>query len=521
MAEYLHHSVLWRILRVIAGFFSSMVEGSLVVAAWKSSVFRRGIFGFLKSDDGLSRGSVPGKALRILDGKLAGWQGLGRAVHSSVFGRLSAALLRSCRNSRIVGVLFRRGITGVILALLGIYAGFDWLLRDVLAIPVVSAIWDEALLILAFVWVLWKRTDKKSPTLIRTTNLDFAVLGFVCLCLCLMIARSPDTGIAVAGYRAVCQYLLWFFVVVRLLRSDVDCKQLYYTMVLLATIIGLHGVYQYIVGTPIPDTWTDAAEADVRTRSFSIFGSPNILASYMVMFAPMAAGLAYATKNWKMKVLAWGITLIMCACCLFTMSRGGWVAMAVAVVVFALLVDRRLFVLVLVAGVVALFLPFVRSRLGYVFTDEFAESTAKGGRAIRWEIGLQHLRDSSPLFGFGLGRFGGAVAMQNQVLPIDYFYMDNYYMKTLVEIGYVGLSGFIFMMLSLVLTGCRSLYQSKQVKHGDMFPMASGIFAGLCGVLAHCYFENIFEEPYMMASFWILAAMLVYMGILRNRKQKI
>ena len=32
------------------------------------------------------------------------------------------------------------------------------------------------------------------------------------------------------------------------------------------------------------------------------------------------------------------------------------------------------------------------------------------------------------------------------------------------------------------------------------------------------YFENIFEEPYMMATFWILAAMMIYLGIYRNRK---
>ena len=48
----------------------------------------------------------------------------------------------------------------------------------------------------------------------------------------------------------------------------------------------------------------------------------------------------------------------------------------------------------------------------------------------------------------------------------------------------------------------------------------AGIFAGQCGVLVHCYFENIFEEPYMQAYFWILAAMLVWLGFLRKHKPK-
>ena len=39
-------------------------------------------------------------------------------------------------------------------------------------------------------------------------------------------------------------------------------------------------------------------------------------------------------------------------------------------------------------------------------------------------------------------------------------------------------------------------------------------------MLVHCYFENIFEEPYMMAYFWMMAAMLVYLGFFRQRKER-
>ena len=57
--------------------------------------------------------------------------------------------------------------------------------------------------------------------------------------------------------------------------------------------------------------------------------------------------------------------------------------------------------------------------------------------------------------GFGLGRFGGAVAMQNQVIEesetFSYFYMDNYYLKTLVEMGYIGL--FFYLLLLFGLAG--------------------------------------------------------------------
>ena len=49
--------------------------------------------------------------------------------------------------------------------------------------------------------------------------------------------------------------------------------------------------------------------------------------------------------------------------------------------------------------------------------------------------------------------------------------------------------------------------------------MCAGMLSGMAGVLVHCYFENIFEEPYMMAIFWTIAAMTVYLVFLRPTRQ--
>ena len=119
--------------------------------------------------------------------------------------------------------------------------------------------------------------------------------------------------------------------------------------------------------------------------------------------------------------------------------------------------------------------------------------------------------------------FGGAVAMQNQVLDyVQYFYLDNYYLKTLVETGYLGLAGFIIMLLGMIAASCRSICRTgKQwkAKQNRNYPLVCGMFCGLLGVLVHCFFENIFEEPYMMVYFWAIAAMIVYFGFLRTPQE--
>lgn len=441
--------------------------------------------------------------------------GVTRTVQESIFCRIYRALYHAFQNSRLLGWLFAHGTTGVLLFLIGGYVVWDWLLRDIMAVPVFSSLWDEMLLAVSALWLVYQRTSKQCRLTVSDTPLDAPVLLFLAVCLALFVLQFRYPDINTAGLRATVQYILWFFVVTRLLRDDGDCIRLYSLMVLIASAIGLYGVYQYIVGAPMPAHWVDQSEASVRTRVYAIFSSCNIMGDFMVLFAPMAAGIAYAAKDKRIKLLAWACTLIMCLSCLLTMSRGAWIAMAVAILLFALLVDLRLLVLVGVAGCVALCLPFVQSRIGYLFTDAYEASANRGGRSIRWEKAIGYLFRYNPIWGMGFGIFGGAIAVQHPIRPqLDYFYTDNYYVKILCETGFTGLFSFIVMMLGVLWTGLKAWFRNQQ-KKSRMSPLCAGMLSGMAGVLVHCYFENIFEEPYMMAVFWIIAAMTMYLGFLR------
>ncbi len=526
MDEMLRLSLLWRVVAAIGAFFGRLASGSRFLAAlgrwWQASGTRRFLDRRFSAEAGFTEASGYRRLSQRLNDRLAGVSRPLEWFRASVVGRIWRGLFRWGEGSVLLGWMFRGGLTGVILTVLGLYCGVDYVLRDVLSVPVLSSLWDEALLLVSLLWILRLRMDRATPLEARTNPLDVPLLAFLALGFLLMNTVFDYYSIAVDGYRATVQYMLWFFVVTRMLRDDRDFRTLYFAMVALATVIALHGIYQFIVAVPIPSNWTDQAEQSVRTRVFSIFGSPNIMGDYMVMFAPMAAGLAYyLPKTWQ-KLLAWACAFAMCFACLFTMSRGAWVAMAVAVVLFCLLVDRRLFALLVVAAVAAMFLPFVASRIGYLFTEQFAESTARGGRASRWHYGLNYLVESGhPWLGLGLGMFGGAIAMQTKIIDQwDYFYLDNYYLKIMVEMGYLGFIFFVVLLAALVLIGLRCVRRSGFIHRAGgprMQPLAAGILSGLCGVLAHCYFENIFEEPYMMAYFWMMAAMLVYLGFFRPR----
>ena len=464
-------------------------------------------------------------------------QRFGNVVKKSFFYstvlRAKDMYFRTTQNSGVFSRINSIPVHRWFLVLFALYLPIEYTLRDVLGFAAISAVWEELFIAAAIVLILWRTMLKQSASFARATTLEACLLLFMSIGFLLMMLNRPFPVVAFAGYRAQVEYMVWFFLVLRLVEDKKDAQALCYAFAATVFILCLHGIYQYAIGVDIPDAWTSNTEMGVRTRVFSITGSPNIFGSLIVMAAPTVAALVYYCQKPFWKIFYSGCTAVMCLCILFTFSRGAWVGLIVAVVLFSLYVDKRLLGIMAAAmAAILVAVPSITSRLTYLFTADYAEASAIGGRALRWDVGHNLLMENSPWLGFGLGRFGGAVAMNNQLLDkteeFSYFYMDNYYLKTLVEMGYTGLIFFLLPLAVLVIFGFRSVYRSGQHfqanrnvdplmrNAGNDKLMAVGIFSGLAGVLTHCYFENIFEEPYMMAYFWGLAAVLIFAGFFRK-----
>lgn len=448
---------------------------------------------------------------------------VGKSLENSVFHKMLLAIGRGYSKITKGSIVFKYinmlNLRQWGLLAFAMYLPIDVVLRTKVGVAVISSLWEEAFIAAAIIFIAYRKLTGESRAIGRETSLEAYIILFMAIGLFLMTTAPDHPEVALAGYRAVVTYIIWFFLIIRLIEDEKDFKVLFYGIMAVGIFMGLHGVYQFIVKVPIPASWVTSTEMGVRTRVFSITGSPNILGTFMVMTAPLAAAMIYHSKKLISKLIFLALTGAMCLCLLFTFSRGAWVGIVVAVSIFAIFVDKRLFGLMgaAMAGVLV-FVPSITSRLTFLFTSEYAEASAVGGRSLRWETGRLLLLERNPWIGFGLGRFGGAVAMNNKILEeteeFKYFYMDNYYLKTMVEMGYIGIIFYLLMLGALLVWGFRAVYNSGTYK-----APAAGILAGLCGVLVHCYFENIFEETYMMAYFWGLAAVLIYLGFFRDPRR--
>lgn len=511
----LRMSVTWRALMSLIGFVKYSVIGRFFGAfgrAYEHSRTAKVTDRLLGADATTTERSLFARMYSAV----AQWTSrVGAVMRPATERSLVCRFWRWLQNSAIVRLLFGHSTRRLLVVMFALYLPIDWALREFSPVAALATAWDELFLAFGFAYAVFQRLLAPEDERPRVTPLDTLILAFCGLGVLLTVMTAEDgLRIGISGLRAVVQYMLWFFVLTRIMRDDGDVNAFVAAFVGIGILTALHGIAQYVLGVEIPEHWVSQAEVGVRSRAFSIFGSPNIMGSFMVMSAPLCASYAYRAKTTWKRALAWIGVLVIALACLVTFSRGAWLGFAVMVAAFAWLRDKRLFALVALALGFAVMVPDVVNRITFLFTDEFKHASQFGGRAGRWREGMRLLETVDPMFGYGLGRFGGAVAMQNQVnRHLSYFYLDNYYMKTLIEMGYLGLGGYIVLLVGTIWVGLRAVYRTKNT---EFSAVACALLAGMVGVLVHCYTENIFEVPYMNAYFWGMAAVLVWLGFIRK-----
>lgn len=384
--------------------------------------------------------------------------------------------------------------------LLILYPVVDYAFRYLILGGRLGGIWDEAFFLLLTMLIIKRRLTENKKW--KMTDMDFPLVFFITVCIVLFLMRSPDPIVAIDGFRVVVQYMLWYFLAVQLLDDDEDIKRMIYMALVMVFFVGLHACYQYVTKAPMLGNWVDSTEA-ITTRAYSIMFSPNLLGSFFTLFIPLIFAVFIVEKSVINKFLALMTLGISGLGLIFTLSRGAWLAAFISLLIFLLFTYKKILlpIIVFVASIVVS-VPALSDRFFRLFSSDYLDKSSQGGRIFRFQLGMERW-ESDPIFGLGLGRFGGAVAMNYNLAP---FYMDNFYMKTLVEMGVIGLSATIILYFSLI-TFCvlkiRGIFdQKKQI-------LLYGILSGMLGVLVHNFMENIFESQAMVSMFWVMAAIIM------------
>ena len=140
---------------------------------------------------------------------------IGTAAQNSLIYRLCLAIWRPIVRLTKDGIIGRAlsfvGMRGLLLICLAMYLPLDYFIRlaaNAGFLPsFIASGWDEMLMLAAACYLLWHTAMKRAPLQLRTTPIDAYLIMFIAAGFFLMCAVSPYPSIALAGYRAVVEYL--------------------------------------------------------------------------------------------------------------------------------------------------------------------------------------------------------------------------------------------------------------------------------------------------------------------------
>ncbi len=395
------------------------------------------------------------------------------------------------------------------LYLIAAYAPVDFFVRSNLPSGI-ARVWPLALMALIFLGITF-RILKNPKERFFLTEVSFPLLFFLLWNSLSLVENRVSFSVGFEGIRAILQTSIFFFLALNASRKKEKMKTLLFVLAIILLGISLYAIYQHIIQVPVKPGWVDVDfEQDIKTRSYSIFPSPNALSGYLVLFFPLILVLFLEEKKTILKIFFLGVALLMGLALMYTLTRAGWLVCGLSLLLLGILHDRRILVFLLILALALPFLPEFSTRLSTMISGEYWAKSATAGRLYRWELGLE-IASGHPLFGTGPGTFGGAVAYRAGYWPG--IYADNYYIKTASELGFAGLAIFLLTLTFVVIGGFKRI---KALTEKSLKNIGWSLQAGIFAFLAHNFTENLWEEPPLAVAFWFIAALLFLLPILEK-----
>jgi len=377
----------------------------------------------------------------------------------------------------------------------------DWVARA--ALGGFGPAWDDALLVMAVVLLLWAVLVLRRWSLWTVPILLPALLAFVAA-LGSVVVREVPSDVGVFALRVLFQPLLFFFIGF-LFPKDRRWVQWAIGVFLLASVaLALHGLYQYVTHAPMPASWVDVRETDIATRAYSIIENPNGLGAFLLLGTLISLSLTLGRgvrplQRWVMAA----VCVVQLGGIAVTFSRGAWVGLGIGLVALLILAYRRYLVPLVAAGVIVWFAAPAQftNRLTFAFSSAYITKSMAAGRLLVWKMSLQHIV-AHPLFGVGLGTFGGTAAVR---FGYGRLWVDNFYLQLAAEGGLILLALFLW----LLLRAAKGLVRAhSQAPDPYMRALTAGTFGAFMAVAGANLTASVWETLVVGVGFWFLTGLV-------------
>jgi putative inorganic carbon (HCO3(-)) transporter len=350
-----------------------------------------------------------------------------------------------------------------------------------------------------------------------------ALLGLYWLFAGLSTALSPVKREALNGLIELTLYLIVFALVERTVRVARWRNWLITVYLFTAFIVTLYGLRQWFFGAEALATWVDPDSSLANTtRVYSYLGNPNLLSSYLLPSIPFSLSAIAAWRNWGPKLLAAAMFAANSICVVLTFSRGGLMALVMALAIASLLLlywmlpklpkfwQTWAFPLLLGGGaallaIAILLITPLRERVLSIFISR--KDSSNNFRINVWDAVKEMIRDR-PITGIGPGHYAF-----NKIYPLyqrpKFSALSAYsiYLEHLVEFGILGFTCFIALLIALFQQGWIRIQALRQDASPSGFWLIAAL-AGMGGLLVQGSVDTVWYRPQVFTLWWLLAAIV-------------
>lgn len=333
-----------------------------------------------------------------------------------------------------------------------------------------------------------------------------AMVLFAGFCVSFVAAADPLTSLDLLSSQA--RDLLYFVVVYALVLSTDQVKPTAAVAVLvLAALAGLTVVHEFVLHNQgslgglsrVPLVQEDGA---LTPRHAGTSSDVNFWGRLLILFTPMSLSLLAMSKSWRDRVLWGGATVSLMLGVYLTQSRGGFIALFIGLVMWAVLAGgayRKALLYLPVALIVIVPLTGIGSRLG-TLTAVVSGSTTTADPSVvtrkRFQLDAWHMFLDRPITGHGIGSYGGLFAeydrLANFYEPVNIVVAaHNFYLEQAADGGVVLLICWAFFFGTILFVALRTMIGAGRTGDDTRRFLALGVIGGLIGWLIASVFLHL------------------------------
>ncbi|MBQ6908136.1 MAG: O-antigen ligase family protein, partial [Clostridia bacterium] len=298
------------------------------------------------------------------------------------------------------------------------------------------------------------------------------------------------------------------FIITNAVKTTKQLSYIVKVFVLAGLFVSIYGIMQYVFGWNTSNAWIDEEMFENATmRVYSTMENPNVLGEYLLFVIPLSAFLMLKSSFKSLEKWFWLGTLAASTLCMvLTQSRGCWIGLFVAIIIFVNFYNGKLWGLL---PLVFLALPFI---IPQTMIDRFLsvgnlEDSSTSYRVFIWLGTLLMLRD------FWIGGIGMGEGAFRTVYPFYSYnsiiapHSHNLYLQIITEGGISAL--IIFVSVLCIYLKKIAMIFSHRGKNDYVGVLALTFFCAVFGFLVQSMFDYTFYNYRMMSMFFIILGLSV------------